>query len=320
MRVLANDGISQVGINKLEEAGFTVDTNYLEPDELAARINDYDVLLVRSATKVRKDLIDTATNIKIIGRGGVGMDNIDVEYARSVGKHVINTPAASSNSVAEMVFAHLLGMCRFLPQMNRKMPSDGNSNFKALKKSASKGKEIYGKTLGIMGIGRIGKQTARIAIGAGMNVIAYDPYVDSASVKVDFHPSLGVPPIDVPIKMVNKEEILAQSDFISMHIPGGQEPVLQSADFAMMKDGAGLVHCARGGVVDESALKQAIESGKLAYVGLDVFENEPNIDASILTYDNVSYTPHIGAATTEAQDRIGLELADQIISLLSESA
>lgn len=316
MKVLANDGISQTGITRLEEAGFQVDTDHLDPETLAQRINEYDVLLVRSATKVRQDLIDTATNIKIIGRGGVGMDNIDVEYARSIGKHVINTPAASSNSVAELVFAHLLGMCRFLPQMNRSMPEKGSSEFKSLKKSASKGKEIYGKTLGIMGIGRIGKQTARIALGSGMKVIAYDPYVASASVEVDFHPATGIAPINVPIQMVDKDTILAESDFISMHIPGGQEPVLQSADFDKMNDGIGLVHCARGGVVEEAALKSAIESGKLAYVGLDVFENEPNIDPSILGYDNVSYTPHIGAATTEAQDRIGLELADQIISIL----
>jgi D-3-phosphoglycerate dehydrogenase / 2-oxoglutarate reductase len=316
MRVLANDGISKAGIDTLEAAGFQVDTTFLEPVELADRINDYDVLLVRSATKVRVELIDKATNIKIIGRGGVGMDNIDVEYARSVGKHVINTPAASSNSVAELVFAHLTGMCRFLPQMNRAMPDKGASDFKTLKKSASKGKEIYGKTLGIMGIGRIGKQTARIAVGAGMKVIAYDPYLDSAEVDLQFHPDMNLDAIKVPIKMVSKEECLEQSDFISMHIPGGQEPVLQSSDFDRMKDGAGLIHCARGGVVDEAALKAAIESGKLAYAALDVFENEPNIDAAILKYGNVSYTPHIGAATTEAQDRIGLELADQIISLL----
>jgi D-3-phosphoglycerate dehydrogenase len=316
MRILANDGISNAGIVKLEKAGFEVDTNYLEPDELAARINEYDVLLVRSATKVRQALIDTASNIKIIGRGGVGMDNIDVDYARSVGKHVINTPAASSNSVAELVFAHLTGMCRFLPQMNRAMPNSGNSDFKSLKKSASKGTEIFGKTLGIMGIGRIGKQTARIAIGAGMNVIAYDPYVDSAEVELEFHPSMNLSNITAPIKMVSKEEILKSSDFISMHIPGGQEPVLQASDFDMMKDGAGLIHCARGGVVEEGALRAAIESGTLAYVGLDVFENEPNLDANILKYGNVSYTPHIGAATIEAQDRIGEELADQIISIL----
>lgn len=316
MRILANDGISNAGIDKLQSAGFEVDTNYLTPEELENKINDYDVLLVRSATKVRKDLIDIASNIKIIGRGGVGMDNIDVEYARSIGKHVINTPAASSNSVAELVFAHLSGMCRFLQQMNRAMPSQGSTDFKQLKKSASKGTEMFGKTLGIMGIGRIGKQTARIAIGAGMNVIAYDPFIDSAEVEIEFHPSMNLSNIKAPIRMVSKEEILKSSDFISMHIPGGQEPVLNSADFELMKDGAGLIHCARGGVVNEQALKSAIESGKLAYVGLDVFENEPNIDSDILKYDNVSYSPHIGAATTEAQDRIGIELADQIISIL----
>lgn len=316
MKIQANDGIHEAGKKKLEEHGFEVNTNFLNPEELAEQIGSIDVLIVRSATKVRKDLIDKATNLKMIGRGGVGLDNIDVEYAESKGIKVVNTPAASSSSVAELVFAHLFGVVRSVPMLNRELPKNPTEDFKALKKAASKGIELKGKTLGIIGIGRIGKETARIAIGAGMNVQAFDPYITKATVFIEFHQALGLNEVEVNIPMVSKEELLKTSDFITLHIPGGGEVVIGEEEIAMMKDGSGLINCARGGVVSELALNNALNSGKIKYAGVDVFESEPPVNTDIFDHENISVTPHIGAATQEAQERIGLELADKIISEL----
>lgn len=316
MRILANDGIDEAGRKKLEEAGFIVDTGFLDADQLLGNIDEYDVLIVRSATNVRKDLINRASNLKIIGRGGVGLDNIDVQYAESKGIKVINTPAASSTSVAELVFAHLYGVCRFLPMLNRKLVQNPEASFKDLKKAASKGIELKGKTLGIIGIGRIGKETARIAIGSGMNVIAFDPFVTEASVEVAFHPDLGLAALTVPIPVISKEEVLKRSDFITLHVPGGSEAVIGEKEIALMKDGAGIVNCARGGVVNEAALNKAIKSGKIRYAGVDVFEKEPPSNKELFEHEFISVTPHIGAATLEAQERIGHELADKIIKAL----
>lgn len=316
MKILANDGIDPIGKAKLEEAGFEVSTEFHDPEALAKVIGEYDVLIVRSATKVREDLINKATKLKMIGRGGVGLDNIDVSYAESKGIKVINTPAASSTSVAELVFGHLFGVCRFVPMLNRKLVQDPGKSFNELKKAASKGIELKGKTLGIIGIGRIGKETARIAIGAGMHVIAHDPYAESASVEVSFHPEFNLQPINVPIELMSKEDLLKKSDFVTMHVPGSGEAIIGEAEFRLMKDGAGIVNCARGGVVDEKALNDAIDSGKIKYAGVDVFEIEPPQDIRIFGHEKISVTPHIGAATVEAQERIGLELAEKIINAL----
>lgn len=315
MKVLANDGISQSGINALTIAGFEVNTTTVAQEQLVKYINEnsVDVLLVRSATTVRKELIDACPSIKIIGRGGVGMDNIDVDYARSKGLHVINTPAASSNSVAELVFAHLFGCARFLYDSNRNMPLDGDTKFKNLKKNYAKGVELRGKTLGIIGFGRIGREVAKIALGIGMKVIASDKFVGNATIKVEFYNGQF---INVDIKTEPMKEVLKQSDFITLHVPAQKDYVIGKKQLEMMKDGAGIINAARGGVIDEVELVKAIESGKIAFAGLDTFEEEPTPAIQVLMNTKISLTPHIGAATNEAQDRIGEELASQIISLL----
>ncbi|WP_303319013.1 D-2-hydroxyacid dehydrogenase [Flavivirga abyssicola] len=315
MKVLANDGISQSGIDALEKGGFEVITTTVAQEQLINYINEKDitVLLVRSATTVRKDLIDACPNLKIIGRGGVGMDNIDVEYAREQGRSVINTPAASSHSVAELVFGHLFGLARFLHNSNRDMPLEGDSNFKGLKKAYAKGTELKGKTLGVLGFGRIGQATAKVAIGAGMKVVAFDPFMDEANLELDFFDGQK---LNFNIKTISKEDVLKQADFLTLHVPAQDDYVIGKPELEIMKDGAILVNAARGGVVDEVALVEAITSGKIARAALDVFEKEPKPEMQLLMNPALSLTPHTGAATNEAQDRIGTELAEQIISIL----
>ncbi|MDB2493393.1 D-2-hydroxyacid dehydrogenase [Flavobacteriaceae bacterium] len=315
MKILANDGISQSGIDDLTAAGFEVLSTTVAQEQLETFINSENIvaLLVRSATTVRQDLIDACPNLKIIGRGGVGMDNIDVEYAREKGLSVINTPAASSESVAELVFAHLFSGVRFLYDSNRAMPLDGDSKFKALKKAYAKGTELRGKTLGVIGFGRIGQATAKMALGLGMKVIAFDPFLEKTTLSLSFFDGQT---IDFEIKTVSKETVLKESDFITLHVPAQKEFVIGEAELELMKDGAGLVNAARGGVVDEVALVKALDANKLAFAGLDTFENEPTPAVKLLMNSKISLTPHIGAATNQAQDRIGSELASQIISIL----
>ncbi len=315
MRILANDGISKSGIKTLEKEGFEVITTTVAQEQLKDYINNNSVtaLLVRSATMVRKDIIDGCPSLKLIGRGGVGMDNIDVAYAKEKGIHVINTPAASSESVAELVFAHLFGSVRFLHDANRNMPLEGDSNFKKLKKSYAKGTELRGKTLGVLGFGRIGQATAKIALGVGMKVIFFDPFIEEALIEIPFFDGQK---IFFDLKNTPKEVVLSSADFITLHVPAQKEYVIGEKEFNQMKEGVGIVNAARGGVVDEVALINAIENGKVAFAGLDVFESEPAPEIRILMHPNISLSPHIGAATGEAQDRIGEELASQIIALL----
>jgi|TARA_B110000438_G_scaffold299756_1_gene350609 D-3-phosphoglycerate dehydrogenase len=316
IKILANDGISQSGKEALVNAGFDISTMTVSQEQLISHIQSEDitVLLVRSATTVRKNLIDQCPGLKIIGRGGVGMDNIDVEYARSKGINVINTPAASSSSVAELVFAHLYSGVRFLHESNRNMPLEGDSNFKGLKKAYAKGVELRGKTLGIIGFGRIGRETAKIALGIGMNVIAFDKFLESAEIKLEF---MGGKSIDFNIKISKFEDLLKNSDFISLHVPAQKKHVIDKKEFDLMKEGVGIINAARGGVLNEIELVSALDSGKVSFAGLDTFENEPKPEIKLLMHPNISLTPHIGAATNEAQDRIGLELADQIARILN---
>lgn len=315
MKILANDGISQSGIDALEKGGFEIQTTKVAQEQLIKYINDNSIsgLLVRSATKVRKDIIDSCPSLKLIGRGGVGMDNIDVAYAKEKGLHVINTPAASSESVAELVFAHLFGGVRFLYDANRNMPLDGDSKFKDLKKAYAKGSELRGKTLGVIGFGRIGQATARIAVGVGMKVIYFDPFLDATKLSVPFFDGQTA---DFELKSLAKEEVLKQADFITLHVPAQKEYVIGKSEFKLMKEGAAIINAARGGVVDEVALIDALEEHKISFAGLDVYESEPKPEIKILMHPNISLSPHIGAATKEAQNRIGIELATQIIELL----
>ncbi len=316
MKILANDGISMSGIDALTEAGFDVITTNVAQEQLVSFINKNKivVLLVRSATTARKELIDACPGLKIIGRGGVGMDNIDVEYAREKGLSVINTPASSSSSVAELVFAHLFGGVRFLFDANRNMPLEGESNFKGLKKAYAKGIELRGKTLGIIGFGRIGQEVAKIALGIGMQVKATDKYIDKVDVPVKLFNGES---IKVIIETLKFSEVIKTSDFITLHVPAQKNYVIGKKEIQMMKDGSAIVNAARGGVVDELALINALDDGKLAFACLDTFENEPKPEIKLLMHPKISLTPHIGAATLEAQDRIGLELAMQIKSILS---
>lgn len=315
MKVLANDGISKSGIKALEKGGFEVITTKVAQEQVVNYINEHkvSVIIVRSATKVRQDIIDNCPSLKIIGRGGVGMDNIDVDYARAKGIHVINTPASSSESVAELVFAHLFTGVRFLQDANRNMPLEGDTNFDGLKKAYANGIELRGKTLGIIGFGRIGQAVAKMALGIGMRVIAADKFVDNAEVKVDFYNGQF---INVEFITEPMEDVFRHSDFITLHVPAQEGYVIGKEEFAQMKDNVGIVNCARGGVIDEVALIEALDSEKVLFAGLDVFENEPTPEIQILMHPKISLTPHIGAATLEAQDRIGTELAEQVISLL----
>ncbi len=313
-KVLANDGIADNGKKIMEDAGFQVDTEKIEQDQLKDNLKDYDAILVRSATKITEDIIDANTHLKMIGRAGVGVDNIAVEHAESKGIKVVNTPAAASLSVAELAFGHLAGGVRFLHQSNRTMHERGSSDFKDLKKAYSKGIELRGKTLGLVGIGRIGQETAKIALGAGMHVLISDPMYDEVNLDLDHIQANPTP--SVKVKSISNEELFRQADFISLHVPSLDKPIIDSKAFDQMKDGVGIVNCARGGVIDEEALLQALDSGKVGFAGLDVFENEPTPNEKLLKHDKVSLTPHIGASSVEGQKRVAIEMAEKTVENL----
>jgi D-3-phosphoglycerate dehydrogenase len=309
MKVLANDGISASGAAAIQASGHELSTTKVAQNQLIDYINEeqIDVILVRSATTVRKDMIDACPSLKGIGRGGVGMDNIDVEYAREKGLKVFNTPAASSDSVAELVMGHMRSLVRFMHDSNRQMPLEGDSKFGALKKSYAKGVELRGRTLGIVGFGRIGQALAKLAIGAGMKVVFSDIHEDNVDVELSFFDGQSA---KFTCENVGFDRVLTDSDFISVHVPGGD--LIGADELAKMKDGVVLLNAARGGVINEEVLLDALESGKVAGAGLDVFINEPTPAVKVLMNGKLSVTPHIGAATLEAQDRIGTELAAHI--------
>lgn len=311
LRILANDGIEDIGKTLLENAGFVVDTQKVPQEELPSRLRAYQGVIVRSATQIRKPLIDACQDLQVIARGGVGLDNVDVEYARSKGIAVINTPSASSESVAELVFAHVLAVARFLHHSNREMPMRGGSEFAKLKKQYSAGIELKGKTMGIIGFGRIGQALGRIARGFGMQIIAVDPYIPVAELS-----GRGSAENDARILLhtVSIDELLTKADVISLHVPGTGKPLLSHSEFARMKDGVIIVNAARGGSIDEEALLSALNSGKVFGAGLDVFANEPTPSAAILAHPRISLSPHIGASTGQAQANIGIELAEKIIA------
>jgi len=312
-KILANDGMEDEGIKLLEKAGFMVVTEKVAQDELAEAINenDYVALTVRSATKVNKALIDECPTLRLIARGGVGMDNIDVEYAKSKNIQVVNTPAASSLSVAELVIAHIFSMARFLDQSNRNMPGKGQTDFGQLKKEYSKGIELTNKTIGIIGFGRIGQSVGALSLGLGMKVLAFDPYISDASIELNIH---NVPNIKVPVKTVTLDDVLKNSDFITLHVPGGE--VIKEDEIKKMKKGVMLVNASRGGVINEDALIKGLDSGHIAHAALDVFKSEPSPRKDILQHPKISLSPHIGGSTEEAQQRIAVELAEKIIHFL----
>lgn len=317
MIVLANDGISEKGIQLLKEADITVLDARVSAEHLSNFINEnnVDVLLVRSATQVRKNLIDECPNLKIIGRGGVGMDNIDVDYAIDKGIYIINTPKASRKSVAELVFAHFFSLARFLHESNRLMPLEGDTKFNTLKKSFNNATELSGKTLGVIGMGNIGLEVIKIGISLGMSIVAYNRTPKTENVKISFFDGQS---LHFEIKSVNLDEVLKKSDFISINISNAEKYFIDNEQIAMMKEGVFIANTARGGVLNEVALIDAIERGKVAGAALDVFENEPNPEIEILMNPALSLSPHIGGNTLEAQNRIAEELAEQIIKIKDE--
>jgi D-3-phosphoglycerate dehydrogenase len=317
MRILANDGISKAGKQKLEAHGFEVVTDTIPQDQLSQGINagGFVGIVVRSATQVRKEHMDACPGLKVIGRGGVGMDNIDVKYGRDKGLHVINTPAASSYSVAEMAIGAMFSLARFTYDAARHMPGADADAFKALKKAYGKGTELRGKTLGVIGFGGIGQALAEYALGCGMKVM-YTTRGEKSSTTLTLN--IADHAVQVTLNRSSLEEVLRASDFISLHVPKQADgsAVISSEEIAMMKDGVCLINTSRGGSIDEDALLAALESGKVRAAALDVFVGEPKARPDLLAHPRILSTPHIGGSTVEAQDRIGVELADQIIALL----
>jgi len=299
-KILVTDGMDRGAIQTLKDMGHEVTEQFFEPEELKEQIKGFNVVIVRSATKVRKEIIDSAVetgNLKLIIRGGVGVDNIDVDYAESQGIKVRNTPKASSSAVAELALGHMFSLARFIGIANVTM-REGKWN-----KKQYKGIELSGKTLGLIGFGRIGRELAKKAKALEMKVIYND--------------ILG-PAKDCPeYSFVSLDELLANSDFISLHVPGNKDksPVIGKPEFSKMKDGVYLINCARGSVIDEVALLEALNSGKLAGAGIDVYPEEPPQNLELISHERVSVTPHIGAATKEAQKRIGAE----VVSIIKEN-
>jgi len=294
MKILANDGMDKNAIKALIKKGILVDSNHYEKEDLYKIIKDFDILIVRSATKVDKDLIDIVKNtrLKLIIRAGVGLDNIDVAYAIKNGIEVRNTPNSSSNSVAELVLGHMIGLARYITIANITL-RDGQWN-----KKTYTGTELSGKTFGIIGFGRIGKALAKKARALGMDVIFYDKFYK----KDDTFNYLGF------------EDLLKKADFISIHIPGTDQPIIGEREFHLMKDGVFIINAARGGIIDEEALLKALNTDKVAGAGIDVFIKEPKPNKDLCNHPKVSVTPHIGAATKEAQMRIG----DEILEIVME--
>lgn len=318
MKILANDGISKAGEKALKEAGLDLLDNRVSQEHLISFINDnqVDVLLVRSATKVRKDLIDACPSLKIIGRGGVGMDNIDVDYAREKGIYVINTPNASSKSVAELVFAHFFALARFLHESNRMMPLEGDTQFNNLKKSFNNAIELSGKTLGVIGFGGIGKEVVKIGIGLGMKVKVFTRNPKTEKISLEFFDGQSVNFAITTTQDLNA--FLSDLDFLTINVPKTQGYIIDTPQFEAMKDGIFIVNTARGGVINEVTLVDAIDSGKVAGAALDVFESEPTPELTLLMNPALSLSPHVGGNTLDAQEKIGSELAQQIIEIKSK--
>ena len=311
INILINDGLSNAGKQKLLDYNFHIIDQNVKQNELIDFIkeNNISVILVRSATLIKKDIIDACPSLKLIGRGGVGMDNIDVEYARSKAIDVINTPSASSQSVAELVFSHLFSMARYTYHSNRTMPLEGDSVFKKLKKTYSNGTELRNKTIGIIGFGRIGAEVAKIAIGIGMNVLFFDPFIKNKQIELVFFNNKK---LVVELKSEKLEKVITSSDVITVHIPKQKKALIGKKELNKMKKGVFLINTSRGGIINEEDLIEALNKQQVHSAGLDVFENEPKPSIKILMQEQISLSPHIGASTIEAQERIGIELAEQI--------
>ena len=297
MKVLANDGLEISAINEIKKNGIYIETNHLDKEELIENIKNYDVLVVRSNTKVTSDVLEAGAkrNLKLVIRAGVGIDNIDLDYAKKVGIKVSNTPDASSDSVAELALGHMFSVARYIAVANYTM-RNGQWN-----KKQYKGSEIAGKILGIIGMGRIGKALAGKAEALGMKIIYADVLGKQDNLAYEF---------------MDLDNLLKVSDYVSLHVPYDKDKgaLISSREISMMKEGAVIINCARGKVVDEEALLEGLNSGKLAGAGIDVFEQEPSKNTELINHERVSVTPHIGASTKEAQERIGKEVAAIVIN------
>lgn len=314
MKILANDGIAVEAKEKLTNAGFEVIETKVAQNQLENYLNENSIdAIVVKKTQVRQELIENCPSLKLIAKAGVKMDNIDVEYAVDNGVHVINTPTASSTAVAELVFAHLFGMVRFLHASNREMPLEGDTRFKELNKAYSQGIELRGKTLGIIGLGKTGKEVAKIAFGLGMNVIASDTNVDEETITLDFFNGQKVA---FPLNTIPLEELLKSADFISLHVSEQEDYLITTSEFDKMKQGVGIINTSVSGIINEVDLIKAVDNGKVLFAGLDVFETEPTPAVQLLMHNNLSLSPNIGSETIEAEQRISNELAMQIIKLL----
>ena len=316
-KILANDGISLSGKQVLEDAGFEVLTTNVAQNQLPVFINNHQIsaLIVRSATKVNTDLIDACPTLEIIGRIGSGLDNIAVDHAVKKGIQVINTPGAGAQSVAELTIAHLLGGSRFIHESNRIMPLEGDQQFKSLKKQYGLGQEVFGKTLGIIGMGNIGRAVARMGAAFGMEISYHDPYCNDVEIPISFQQNLQS--ITLSFQSEALDEVLSKSDFISLHLPAQKQTLIGKRELGLMKFGSALINTARGGLVDEVALLEALDSGHIRFAALDVYESEPQPEIQLLMRPELSLTPHIGGSTPEAQDRASLELANRIVSSLN---
>ena len=318
IKILVTDGIHEDGKTLLDEAGYEVDIKKVEQKDLTEVLPDYDVVIVRSATKITKEIIENCDKLKIIARAGIGLNNIDVDFAKSKGIEVINTPAAPAQSVAELSFAHMFNLARFLHNSNRLMPLSGSKEFTQLKQNFSTGIQLRNKTLGIIGFGRVGREVAKIGLAMGMNVMPVDLKVNEANIGINLFNSDDVS-LSVKIETYELEEVLENSDFITLHVPfSGGKPLIGREEIEKMKDGAFIINTSQGGAIDENALIEGLNSGKIKGAGIDVFENEPNPNPVLLKHDRVTLSPHIGASTLEARANVGLELADKILAFFGD--
>lgn len=318
VRILANDGISDDGILLLEEAGYVIDVKKIPQEELIEVLPDYDAVIIRSATKLRKEVLAECPNLKLIVRAGVALDNVDVDFAQSKGIKVINTSKSSAQSVAELVFGHLFTLARHLHLSNRRMPGEGQTDFNALKNTYSKGIELRGKTLGILGFGNVGQAVARMALGLGMNIMPVDLVKNGATIDINIF-NVDTVAFSIKIETYSLAEMLKKSDFITLHVPySSGKAIISTKEFAQMKNGVFIIDAAQAGVMDENALLEALNSGKVGGAGIDVFMNEPQPNQNLLDHDKVSVSPHIGGSTIESRAKINFELADRIIEFFGE--
>jgi len=317
MNILINDGLSTAGIAALEKANFNLFNTKVAQSQLANYIhkNNIEILLIKNNTQIDKELIDQCLQLQLIGSIGIDLDNIDVAYAEKKEIKVIHSPNAYSRGVAEMVFAHIFSNIRYLKNTNQDMPLEGDSRFKELKSGYSNASELQGKTLGIIGFGRTGKEVAKIALGLGMKVLVNSKDSEETSIKLNFFDGQEV---SFAIPYASLQEVLKTADIVTLHVPTQGLYLIRKEELELMKPTAGIINTSKGDILDEVALVEALNDKKIAFAGLDVFEKEPNPEIQILMHPDISLSPHIAGSTQEAQDKSGVELSNQIINIFAK--